>query len=104
MTRVTCPKCNHTFDVNDSEYNLQNHGHVWIKYSNPQGFKRECDWCHELFDEVYVYYCKQDYYEHTPQAFCMTQPRPRIFCKNCTSKVLSPEQLYELEKDGYIVR
>ena len=100
MTRVTCPKCNHTFDIDDSGYSSWSTGPVWTKYSNPHGLC-ECDCCHELSDKVYVQHVKQNYYKHTPDAFCMIQPSSRAFCKNCISNFLSRRQLLEIERDGY---
>ena len=97
MTKVTCPRCNCTFDIDDSGYSLCSTKPVWTKYSNSQGLKCECDCCHGLFDEVYMYYDK-DYYQH----ISVTLPPLRKFvCKNCISKFLSRRQLLEIERDGY---
>ena len=63
MTKVTCPKCNHTFDIDDSGSNPWSTQPAWTKYSNSHGLKCECDCCHGLSDEVYMYYDK-DYYKH----------------------------------------
>lgn len=102
MTRVTCPKCSHTFEINNSQYNLRSINPVWTKYSNSQGLKCECDCCKGLFDEVYLYY-DNDYNKDTPLA-CYTKLPPfrRFVCKDCIRKFLSREQLQEIERDGYI--
>ena len=99
MTRVTCPKCNHTFDIDDSGSNLYNLGPVWTKYSNSYGLKCECDCCHKLSDEVYMYYDK-DYYKHLP---IPPLPLREFVCENCISKFLSSGQLREIARDGYIL-
>ena len=107
MTRVTCPKCNHTFEIEDRHsFNpLWASTPVWAKYSNAQGLKCECDHCHGLFDEVYMYYDK-DYYKKCQFATLrgMTElPRREFFCKDCINKKLSSEQLLEIERDGFIL-
>ena len=96
MTRVTCPKCNHTFDIDYSGYNPWSTTPLWTKYSNPHGLKCECDCCHKLSDEVYMYYDK-DYYKHLP----IPLPLRKFICKKCISNFLSRRQLLEIERDGY---
>lgn len=97
MTKVTCPKCNHTFDIDDSGYNPWSTKPGWTKYSNPHGLKCECDCCHKLSDEIYMYYDK-DYYKHLP---IPPLPLRKFICKNCISNFLSRRQLLEIERDGY---
>lgn len=102
--RVTCPKCNHTFEV-CPQYDISTRP-FWTKYSNAQGLKYECDCCHGLFDEVYMYYDdeKNNYYKDMPLAHYMTPPPFRRFvCKDCIGKYLSLEHLEEIERDGYIL-
>lgn len=99
MTKVTCPKCNHTFDIDYSGYSLCSTKPVWTKYSNSHGLKCECDCCHGLSDEVYMYYDKY-YYRYMPIA---SLPLRKFVCENCISKFLSSGQLREIARDGYIL-
>ena len=104
MTKVTCPKCNYTFEIRRRPaIPVRNKRPGWTKYSNAQGLKCECECCRGLFDEVYMY-IDTEYYADMPLARYITPlPFRRFVCKDCIDKYLTSEQLAGIERDGYIL-